>query len=455
MLFCASGFNLMGDTQAPPDLPPDALVLVAHFVGIKEAKRMRGVCKGWQQGFELGVKHLRFHKKGQSPPPPSPAEITRRFPGLISLDLGGSAVDDAWLDDAWPEDDSSDLASCTPPSTRNHDPNLLPLLMESLDLGLNFQGPSHPCQSLLKPLGALPLTHLRLGGCLQLTDSSLKALKGLKLSVLDLTGGGDNLTPVGLEHLRGMPLTELAMGGCNGLVCDAGMQCLRELGFPLNSLSLAFEHEGFPTGSLGLGLTDAGLEALQDLPLVSLSLRGCSGFTDGGLAFLADLPLTALSLSGCQGVRGVPGVKGARGRRIWKIPTLTLLDVSFTPGRPVLGGQLPRPPIPPSFFLDPVEGVSRGLSTLSLNSCPWVNDRYLEYFDRLTSLTSFDVGNCVNLTDIGARFIMRMPFLVCLNIRGCPRVVTVECDPGCEYCLQRWVSLTSAWDRAMGEGAGI
>lgn len=74
-------------------LPLDVLALLAG--GRNELKAMRGVNKIWQEGFERSIKVLRIGNT--SPPLPADDTFCQRFPGLVSLHLGRSPVDEVDL----------------------------------------------------------------------------------------------------------------------------------------------------------------------------------------------------------------------------------------------------------------------------------------------------------------------------------------------------------------------
>lgn len=83
-------------TSWDKSLPQDVLELVVKTGGgINEMKGMRGVCKTWQQGFELMVKGIAILLPDY-PFLPSELEVARRFPGLTKLDLGRSEADGAF-----------------------------------------------------------------------------------------------------------------------------------------------------------------------------------------------------------------------------------------------------------------------------------------------------------------------------------------------------------------------
>lgn len=67
-------------------LPTDVPALVAKAGGVKELKSMRGVCKAWQEGFELGVQGIKILGPDY-PALPLGLEAARRFPGLTKLNL--------------------------------------------------------------------------------------------------------------------------------------------------------------------------------------------------------------------------------------------------------------------------------------------------------------------------------------------------------------------------------
>ena len=114
-------------------------------------------------------------------------------------------------------------------------------------------------------LKGMPLTHLNLERCKQITDVGLEALEGMPLTALFLDGCA--ITDVGLERLKGMPLTALYLDGC--------------------------------------AITDVGLGVLKGMPLTTLSLLGCTHITDVGLEALQEMPLTWLALSACTKIAPV------------------------------------------------------------------------------------------------------------------------------------------------------
>lgn len=77
-------------------LPPDVLALVAKAGGIQHLKSMRGVCKAWQQGFELGVTSIAILKLYHPVLPPG-LQAAQRFPELSLLKLGKSGTSQEWL----------------------------------------------------------------------------------------------------------------------------------------------------------------------------------------------------------------------------------------------------------------------------------------------------------------------------------------------------------------------
>lgn len=79
-------------------LPLDVLSLVAQTLGMNQMKIMRGVCKTWQQGFEMGVTGIKITSLGH-PALPSGLELAQRFPGLTMLDLGKRAISTEWLEE--------------------------------------------------------------------------------------------------------------------------------------------------------------------------------------------------------------------------------------------------------------------------------------------------------------------------------------------------------------------
>lgn len=78
-------------------LPMDVLSLVAKAGGLDAMKSMRGVSKTWQQGFELGITHIRIPLYLDPTLPPGARQTAQRFLGATSLDARLCAAHESWL----------------------------------------------------------------------------------------------------------------------------------------------------------------------------------------------------------------------------------------------------------------------------------------------------------------------------------------------------------------------
>ena len=165
------------------------------------------------------------------------------------------------------------------------------------------------------------LSRLCLRGLDRITDASITALAGLRLSSLDLSfcfgvSGRAisqlieacpqlaDLALCGLAHvddstmvaLRSPTLASLDLSWCSALT-DVGLALLAGGCAQVSSLKLDFCYR----------LTDPGIEQLATLRrLEQLSLRGCDAIGDAGLAHLNGLhSLLSLNVAGCPGISNV------------------------------------------------------------------------------------------------------------------------------------------------------
>lgn len=123
-------------------------------------KAMRGACKTWQQGYELGVSSITIHM--EDPVLPLGYEAAQRFPGLKCLNIGDSQTE------------LGDLQGLRAFS------NLDKLVLgEQTDS--QFFMASCLTDAEMHLLEGLPLTHLGLHGCMGLTDQGLVWLHGMPL----------------------------------------------------------------------------------------------------------------------------------------------------------------------------------------------------------------------------------------------------------------------------------
>lgn len=72
------------------------ITLVAKTGGFQKMKAIRGVCKTWQQGFELGVSKISVQTLEMPILAPGPA-AAQRFQGLTRLDLENTDSLSSWL----------------------------------------------------------------------------------------------------------------------------------------------------------------------------------------------------------------------------------------------------------------------------------------------------------------------------------------------------------------------
>lgn len=85
----------MDEVNWASGLPGDVLALIAKSGGVPDMKIMREVCKTWQSGFGIAVRGIKIPP--EAPVLPEGEELAQRVPGLTRLDLGESAMGEAWL----------------------------------------------------------------------------------------------------------------------------------------------------------------------------------------------------------------------------------------------------------------------------------------------------------------------------------------------------------------------
>lgn len=246
-------------------LPPDVLPLVAKAGGLPDMKSMRGACKTWQEGFELGVTGIGVSIL--SPMLPDGGLAARRFPMLARLDVGNSSAAESWLQTlaAFPKLSSLVLGYKADSASR------LSLSRCLSDAGLGL-------------LRGLPLAHLDLSGCAQLTPGDLTVLRGMPLTSLSVHRV-EKLTDAGMDGLRGMWIRALDLTDCE-CITDAALECFR--GMPLTKLGLKRCRQ----------LTPGGLECLRGMPITALDLSHCRALiSDAAMEVLQGLPLADLSLA--------------------------------------------------------------------------------------------------------------------------------------------------------------
>lgn len=288
------------DLDLDPDwdqgLPMEILEAVAG--GCNELRAMRGVSQTWQAVFEASVKSIKVSRKGALLP--SASSLALRFPGLTSLDIGESQIDEISIGGLSSLPRLASLTLGRPWGARGPvgPGRKAPLADRLTDVGLNG-------------LQGLHLTSLNLAGLGSYTNAGLRNLKGMALTSLNLSHA-HLITDAGLEYLQGMPLTHLDLTSCDGvngegfgflqesplasLMCeeieDSSLCLLQPL--PLTELSIRFCHR----------LSEGALRQLRGVPLTQLSLGYYERLEDTGLAHLKYLPLVRLSLVACNRVTG-------------------------------------------------------------------------------------------------------------------------------------------------------
>lgn len=265
------------------------------------------------------------------------------------------------------------------------------------------------------------LTELRwlsLSQCFQVTGATFAALEALpNLEHLDLTF--THVTSKGLEQLANLPrlrhldlsycrdfhgrslaeiakiagLQWLALRDCSTVAAKDALQltrlrALRHLDlrdcqghFRGQTMSMGGELESPPIQD-GIGVTDAVVAALTDLPLETLLLGGCEALTDA----IAE-PLA-------------------------KLTTLRTLDLGELPK--VTAGVLPRLPT--------------GLHSLALDDNPQFDDAALARLPAALHLRSLGLGGLVGLTDAGLATILARHALQELDLHV-PRIRTKDGTP--------------------------
>jgi hypothetical protein len=134
--------------------------------------------------------------------------------------------------------------------------------------------------------------------CSGLTDTGMSAVRDCRqLQSFQLVNASGSVTDAGLEALDGLPLERCRL--CSSRITDAGLRCLVQS--PLQILDLS-----------GTGVTDAGLSEIATLPLRGLSLRKTE-VSDAGLPALAQVPLEHLDLMHTNVTpRGVPAIRAIK-----------------------------------------------------------------------------------------------------------------------------------------------
>jgi len=240
---------------------------------------------------------------------------------------------------------------------------------------------------------------------------SLEFLAALPLTSLDLSECSDLRGD--LSALAGMPLQNLTLSECAALKSLHGLEDA-----PLASLDLTgcsgLENvealKGMPLRSLALSPNPAirGLSMVRDMPLTSLRLVGFGGLRD--LRVLAGTKVTSLSLAQC-GVETFEGVEGLKLTRLSLEECHAIRRLDALKGQDGIGslnlagcGQLES--------LAGLEGLP--LKKLSLAGCRGLAGD-LSVLER-AQLTSLNLTNCSGLTSL--KGIEKQP-LEDLTLAGC------------------------------------
>lgn len=304
-------------------------------------KAMRGVSKEWKRGFERSPLKLVIRLGSPAPQP----GFSERFASLTFLDMGeveaeAGAVEALagltllrtlilGLEDQYDEELPIPLQPPQPPrlpqgilARQNFSLQHLKLMTSLADLNLGGCVELRPNQ--LACLVGLPIARLVLGPSKYFTAKAVvDTLKGLPLTHLQLQSC-TQLTAAGLASLlRDLPhLVELSLAGCVK-ASDATLFALRTSGAQngLTSLVLAgcgnithlgLKHlQGLPLARLDLSLSGNHLfygktafAALEGMPLAALFLEGCPWVDTAAIAQLQGLPLHVLSLARCSKLKG-------------------------------------------------------------------------------------------------------------------------------------------------------
>jgi hypothetical protein len=219
------------------------------------------------------------------------------------------------------------------------------------------------------------------------TDAFLTHLAGQRfLTHLDLDGGNYHVSDAGLSSLAGLPLTYLVLRCAE--VTDSGLAYLR--GMPLRHLNLHF----------CTAITDTGLLHFKGLPLQHLDLRMVTDLSGKGLSHLGGL--TSLEHLALQGL-------GIADDDLLHLGGLHLVHLDLTTCR-----RIGDPGLHHTARLFPK------LRHLKLAHCA-VTDLGLSYLERLP-IERLCLDYCANVTDRGCRYLVRLPALRYVSVRGCRRV---------------------------------
>lgn len=251
------------------------------------------------------------------------------------------------------------------------------------------------------------------------TGLSFAVLSGLsELSMLGaLSLQQTDLDDAGMEALEGLPLTSLNLGQCNGISAE-GLGALH--GMPLKTLNLC----------LCCGFAESGLSALVGLPLTKLDLSCLEDkVTDVGLLLLSQLRhLNSLDLSGSLNDSFTPDGIGS----LRKLP-LTALGLSVNMDED--GFLIKDSHVQELWDLPLVELVlgdsgitDEGIRCLKRMPIRKLNLEYCDFFSgegfevlKGMPLTTLNLKLCPGLTLAGLKALKHFP-LVSLDLEGCEQI---------------------------------
>lgn len=431
MLSSGDALQVMAAPDWALGLPLEMLAAVAAAAGdFTEMAGMRGACKYWRKGFEVGVRKLTIGREG--PLLPANGSFSERFAGLTSLDVGESPLTEA---------DIAQLAGLK---------QLQTLTLGMVDKFFHNRGGNNNLLfatisgSCFQHLRGLPITDICLSRASALTRAGLEELRGLPLTRPDLTGCENMSILLGLQGLpisslvltceyledeglikglAGLPLVDLDLskliamrafslfGGNFRQQTFTGAGLSNFSGMPLRSLNLSYHRNlvntslenlrGLPLSALNLEacgkISDVGSAVLSEaFGITDLNLCRCHLISDEGLGHLVGMPLSQLNLEGCNLITD-EGLGFLRGMK------LTSLDLE---GLSLITNEGLR------------NLVGMPLQLLSVHNCKLVSGEGLKFFHNMP-LTKLNFGGCSGLTDANLGQLQGLP-LTSLDLSGYP-----------------------------------
>ncbi len=260
----------------------------------------------------------------------------------------------------------------------------------------------------IKQLSTLSLTHLDLSSNLWMTDKAVGYLTALPLKHLSLFWCM-NITNEGLKTLaRSSNLTSLNLDRCNAT--NATLNALSKLNLVDLDLSLCDK------------ITDAGLKSLSKLNLVDLNLGLCGKITDAGLKPLLKTSLQTLCLHGDQ-------ITDSTLQDLSSCPQLTELDLTSCPKISDIGLKaIAKCPLKRLELSECYQLSSKGighlansisLTYLNLEFCSDIDDS-LKMLSSLP-LTTLHLGYTL-ISDQGMQDLAKCSSLTSLRLNGCRKI---------------------------------